>query len=122
MEAGLFLAQWTGDPNMFSTSANANQRVSAVEAAITMACDLAFKHIAPSHSGKPPAHWWNADIASKRKTCIAAKRAKTRCVTKLHLGLNRGQEEAVAVANSRYKEAKKCLKSIIAARKERFWK
>jgi hypothetical protein len=89
MEDGLLLVQWTGDPDIFSASANANQRASAVEAAITMTCDLIFKRIAPSRSGKPPAYWWNADIASKRRACVAAKMAKTRCVVKLHLRLNR---------------------------------
>jgi len=92
-----------------------------------MACDLAFKRIAPSRSGKPPAHWWNADIASKRRACVAAKRAKTRCVAKYHLRLIRGRdlttvEEAVAAANTRYKEARKCLKTAIAGSKERCWK
>ncbi|XP_060871398.1 uncharacterized protein LOC132945642 [Metopolophium dirhodum] len=112
MEAGLLLAQWTGDPDIFSASANANQRASAVEAAITMACDLTFKRIALSRSRKP----------------LPTGGMQTSRQNEEHvLRLIRGQdstteEEAVAAANTRYKEARKCLKTAIAGSKERCWK
>lgn len=70
---------------------------------------------------------WNAEIASNRRACSVAKRAKTRCVAKLHLSRNRGQDstsekEEVAVTNTCYKEARKCLKIAIASSNKRCWK
>lgn len=128
IEAGLLLAQWTGAPEIFSVSANANQRASAVEAAITMACDLAFKRITPSPSGKPPAHWWNADIARLRKACVSAKRAMTRCRTKLHrritqvvIGNVTREEEAANAATATYKEARTRLRVAINRSKASCW-
>jgi len=126
IEVGLLLAEWTGYRALFAASANAQQRARAVHESITTACDFALQRVSSTPPGKPPVHWWNVEIAAKRKACVAAKRAKTRCVAKLHLRRNRGQdstpeEEAVAVANVCYKEARKCLKTAIAASKESCW-
>ncbi|CAI6362877.1 unnamed protein product [Macrosiphum euphorbiae] len=126
MEIGLLLARWTSDPTLFATSANAEQRAQAVHESITKACDFTLKRMVPNPTGKPPAHWWNEEIASERRKCVAAKRTKTRCASKLHRNRARGQysaieEETAITANSAYKEARKGLKIAIAQSKKNCW-
>jgi hypothetical protein len=126
VEIGLLLAKWTGERALFAASANADQRARAVQQSITVACDFALRRLTPSPPGKPPAYWWNAEIASKRRDCVAAKRAKTRCIAKVHRRRARGQnsvseEEAAIATNAIYKEARKGLKYAIAQSKSRCW-
>jgi len=126
MEIGLLLARWTGERALYAASANAEQRARAFQHSITAACDFALRRLAPCPPGKPPAFWWNAEIASKRRDCVAAKRAKTRCIAKVYLRRSRGQnstseEEAVIATNDIYKEARKGLKNAIAQSKTRSW-
>lgn len=126
VEIGLLLAKWTGERALFAASANADQRTRAVQQSITVACDFALRRLTPSPPGKPPAYWWNAEIASKRRDCVAAKRAKTRCIARVHRRRARGQnsiseEEAATATNAIYKEARKGLKYAIAQSKTRCW-
>lgn len=89
MEVELLLAQWTGNPEFLSESANANQRVNVVQDLISAACDIILERKAPIRPGKPPVHWWNAEIARKLEVCINTRRRKTRSSARLHRLRNR---------------------------------
>lgn len=133
MEVGLLLARWTGNPEFHSKAANANQRVRAVEELITAACDFTLERKAQSFSGKPSVHWWNLEIVSQRKACVASKRRMIRCSARLHFLHNRiiaqglviditREEEASASAFNAYREARKNLRTAITRSKAVCWK
>lgn len=131
-ETGLLLVQWMGDSTFSSTTVSATQRVKAVEKSITNACDFTLRLVISKTSGKPPAHWWNPDIASNRKICSKSKREKTRCCAKLHRHITRGaaqgtatdvahEIEAVHITTIAYKEARKQLRISITKSKAACW-
>lgn len=129
----MFLARWTGNPEIHCLAANANQRARAVEELIKAACNFALDRKAQSFPGKPPVHWWNAEIARQRKACAVARRRMTRCNARLYrlhdrlaaqgLVTNTTREEEASVsASSAYREARKILRIAITRSKAACWK
>jgi hypothetical protein len=133
VEVGLLIARWTNASGVCSEVAGADQRAKTFEKLVTAACDYALERKAPLRPGKPPAHWWNAEIAGLRKACVGARRRATRSNTRLRRAYNRvgagvsiadvvSVVEEAEMASRAYKVARKALRSAIIRSKAACWR
>jgi len=133
IEVGLLIARWTNTSSACSEVSGADQHAKTFEKLVTAACDYALERKAPIRPGKPPVHWWNAEIAGHRKACVGARRKATRSNARLHRAHNRAGAggsvadvgsvvEEAETASRAYKEARKALRIAITRSKAACWK
>jgi len=133
LEVRLLIAQWTNTSGVCSEVPGADQHAKTFEKLVTAACDYALERKSPLRPGKPPVHWWNAEIAGHRKACVGARRRATRSNARLHRAYNRAGAggsvadvvsvvEEAETASRAYKEARKALRIAIVRSKAACWR
>jgi len=125
---GLLLAEWL-DGGTPLDEQDADTGAVSFRSRVTAACNFALRPRRAPKPGKPPVHWWTAEIASLRSECVRAKRRKVRMVTRITRLRQRGDAEfdneranaELTRTNDAFREAKKQLKSAILKSKKACW-
>ncbi|KAL5237089.1 hypothetical protein ACI65C_004499 [Semiaphis heraclei] len=125
---GLLLAEWL-DGGTPLDEQDADSGAVSFRSRVTAACNFALPPRRSPRPGKPPVHWWTAEIDSLRLECVRAKRRKVRMVTRITRLRQRGGAEfdneranaELTRTNDAFREAKKQLKSAILKSKKACW-
>lgn len=125
LHTGLLIAEWL-DGGQQQDLQDADSGAVVLRSRIAFACDYALPRRRAPKPGKPPVHWWNAEISRLRAECVRTKRCKVRMVariTRLRLRANTDFDDVRANAelertNVAYTTAKKQLKHAISRSKK----
>lgn len=132
-ETGLLIAQWTGSANNLTSCQDMDSRAVMTENYISAACNFSLRTKRPHLPGKPPAYWWNVEIAGLHKECVRQKRIKTRKIKSFYVRQERAaasghyfnadrEVSELTDALSQFQMARRSLKKAIAQSKTRCWK
>ncbi|XP_050065663.1 uncharacterized protein LOC126554649 [Aphis gossypii] len=97
---------------------------------VTAASDFALPKRGIAKPGRPPVHWWNAEIGTLRAECVRAKRSKVRMVARIarlrerivgDFDVDRANAE-LERTNDAFTTAKKRLKHAISRSKKACWR
>jgi uncharacterized protein involved in tolerance to divalent cations len=81
-QVGLLLCEWIANPRAINEE-DADYIVRDMEAKIILACDYALPKRRIPKPGKPSVYWWNDEVATKRRACIAAQRTHSRVKSRI---------------------------------------
>lgn len=126
---GLLIAEWTGRGTCLGEH-GVNEEAKALRERISAACDFALPRRRAPRAGKPPVHWWNAEIAFLHSECVRIKRCKVRMASRIarlrrrnlvDFDNHRADAELNRTKND-FRESKRLLKAAIFRSKKTCWR
>jgi len=101
------------DASRFAVAASAELRAERPNDLLDGVCNASMARLSDSRRGRRGAHWWNDDIAARRRACIAAMSYQRSAMRR---GMENSHQERVA-----FREARKALRFTIRSAQERCW-